>query len=83
MGRECQKIAVSPQTGTHSPALAKSWGRRLLSEYFGLALTILLVAFLAPFTPGLLNLANFLNVAGYLLPLLIVAIGMTVVMICR
>ena len=55
--------------------------RRSLSDYFGLALTILLLAALAPFTPGLLSKSNLLNVVAYLLPLLIVAIGMTLVMI--
>ena len=55
--------------------------RLLLSDYFGLALTLLLVIVLAPFTPGLLTQSNLLNILTYLLPLLVVAIGMTLVMI--
>ena len=51
------------------------------SEYLVFGLTVLLVAFLAPFTPGLVSIANLVNIAGYLLPLFIVAIGMTLVMI--
>jgi len=38
-------------------------------------------AALAPFTPGLGTSANLLNALGYLLPLFIVAVGMTLVMI--
>jgi ribose/xylose/arabinose/galactoside ABC-type transport system permease subunit len=57
------------------------WLRRSLSDYFGLALTVLLLCALAPFTPGLLSQSNLLNILTYLLPLLIVAIGMTLVMI--
>lgn len=57
------------------------WLRRLLSDYFGLALTMLLLCALAPFTPGLLSQSNLLNILSYLLPLLIVAVGMTLVMI--
>jgi ribose/xylose/arabinose/galactoside ABC-type transport system permease subunit len=55
--------------------------RLFLSEFFVLGLTVLLLAALAPFTSGLLKPANLLNVLGYLLPLFIVASGMTVVMI--
>lgn len=58
--------------------LLRAW---LLSEYFVLGLTLLLLVALAPFTPGLVSRANLLNILGYLLPLLIVAIGMTLVMI--
>lgn len=53
----------------------------LLSEYFVLGLTLLLLVALAPFTPGLVGGANLLNILGYLLPLFVVAIGMTLVMI--
>ncbi|MBC8002712.1 MAG: ABC transporter permease [Opitutaceae bacterium] len=55
--------------------------RWFLSEYLVLVLTILLIVVLAPFTPGLLTPANLLNILGYLLPLFIIAIGMTMVMI--
>lgn len=53
----------------------------ILSEYLVLGLTVAMFLALAPFTPGLASGANLLNILGYLLPLLIVAIGMTVVMI--
>lgn len=53
----------------------------LLSEYLVLGLTLLLLVALAPFTPGLVGSANLLNILGYLLPLFVVAIGMTLVMI--
>jgi ribose/xylose/arabinose/galactoside ABC-type transport system permease subunit len=51
------------------------------SEYLVLGLTIVLVAALAPFTPGLATTASALNILSYMLPLLVVAIGMTLVMI--
>ncbi len=53
----------------------------LLSEYFVLGLTLLLLAALAPFTPGLASGANLLSILGYLLPLFVLAIGMTLVLI--
>ena len=65
----------------NKPRTTTAMIRWLGSEYLVLALTILLLAVLAPFTPGLLDRANLLNILGYLLPLFIVAIGMTVVMI--
>lgn len=55
--------------------------RLFRSEYLVLALTVLLFVALAPFTPGLATSASLLNILGYLLPLFIVAIGMTLVMI--
>ena len=63
-----------PQTTNH-------FVRLIQSEYLVLALTVLLFLTLIPFTPGLATVANLLNVLGYLLPLFIVAIGMTLVMI--
>lgn len=53
----------------------------LLSEHLVLGLTVLLLVALAPFTPGLIGGANLLSILGYLLPLLVVATGMTLVMI--
>jgi len=53
----------------------------LLSDYLVLAFTVFWLAALGPFTPGLISTSNLLNVLGYLLPLLIVAIGLTMVMI--
>jgi ribose/xylose/arabinose/galactoside ABC-type transport system permease subunit len=55
--------------------------RSLLSEYFVLTLTLLLLLTLAPFTPGLVALNNLINIGSYLLPLFVVAAGLTVVMI--
>ena len=55
--------------------------RRLNSEYFVFGLTVLFFIVAAPFTPGLASTATLLNLLGYSLPLLIVAIGMTIVMI--
>ena len=52
-----------------------------LSEYLVLGLTVLLFLALAPVTPGLATSASLLNILGYMLPLLVVAIGMTLVMI--
>ena len=63
------------------PAALRSIRRWFLSEYLVLGLTALLFVVFAPFTPGLATRASFLNILGYLLPLFIVAIGMTVVMI--
>jgi ribose/xylose/arabinose/galactoside ABC-type transport system permease subunit len=52
-----------------------------LSEYLVLGLTAGLFVTLAPFTPGLATTASLLNILSYMLPLLVVAIGMTLVMI--
>jgi ribose/xylose/arabinose/galactoside ABC-type transport system permease subunit len=60
---------------------ARSISRLWLSEYLVLGLTVVLFVVLAPLTPGLATTAGLLNILGYLLPLFIVAIGMTVVMI--
>ena len=59
----------------------RSINRWFLSENLVLGLTVLLFLILAPFAPGLVGRANLLNILGYLLPLFIVAIGMTLVMI--
>ncbi len=65
----------------HAPRSTNKLRSLFLSEYLVLALTVLLFVALAPFTPGLASSANLLNIFGYLLPLFIVAIGMTLVMI--
>ena len=52
-----------------------------LSEYLVLGLTVALFATVAPLTPGLATTASLLNILSYMLPLLVVAIGMTLVMI--
>jgi len=66
---------------SQQPRGAQSYLRWFLSEYLVLGLTVLLFITLAPFTPGVATSSNLLNILGYLLPLLIVAIGMTLVMI--
>ena len=53
----------------------------LQSEYLILLLCGALILAVSPFTPGLLSSENFINVVGNLAPLLIVAVGMTVVLI--
>jgi ribose transport system permease protein len=55
--------------------------RALLSEYSILVLSLALVLALAPFAPSLLSRATGLNILSALLPLLVAAIGLTVVMI--
>ncbi len=55
--------------------------RLICSEYLVLFFSVVLVAALAPFTPGLLALDNFRNLLGNLAPLLVVAAGLTVVLI--
>jgi ribose/xylose/arabinose/galactoside ABC-type transport system permease subunit len=55
--------------------------RLIRSEYLVLLLCAVLVSALAPFTPGLLSSENFQNVLTNLLPLLVVAIGQTLVLI--
>jgi ribose/xylose/arabinose/galactoside ABC-type transport system permease subunit len=56
-------------------------GRLLRSEYFVLLLSGILFAILAPITPGLASTGNLANLAANLLPLLVVAIGQTLVLI--
>lgn len=72
--------AASASSGA-ARAFGNLWFRWKLADYFGLLLTALLLAICAPFTPGLLSPSNLLNLAAYLIPLLIVAIGITLVMI--
>ena len=55
--------------------------RALQSEYLVLFLCGILVVTLAPFTPGLFSSGNFNNVLANLLPLLVVAVGQTIVLI--
>ncbi|MES2705737.1 MAG: ABC transporter permease [Verrucomicrobiota bacterium] len=55
--------------------------RLVSSEFFVLALCVLLLAGLGPFTPGLLSAENLTNVLAAMLPLLLVAAGQTVVLI--
>lgn len=55
--------------------------RLIRSEYLVLIVCGVLVAALAPFTPGLISADNFGNVLANLLPLLVVAVGQTLVLI--
>ncbi len=59
----------------------KAWRNPLASEYSVLYLAILYFIALAPFTPGLASAENAANIFSNLLPLLIVALGQTVVLI--
>ncbi len=68
-------------TTNHEQQTTHNFVRLFLSEYLVLGLTALLFVALAPFTPGLISGANLLNILSYLLPLLVIAIGMTLVMI--
>ena len=74
MGGEIEKVS-------HETKNANTLFGWFLSEYLVLGLTVLLFAALAPFTPGLVTTSSLLNILAYLLPLLVVAIGMTLVMI--
>src|SRR4051812_48040055 len=73
---------MTPGVSTiHEPARAGFWNHWLLSDYLVLGLTLLLFCAFAPFTPGLATSESLLNIFSFLLPLLIVAVGMTLVMI--
>jgi ribose/xylose/arabinose/galactoside ABC-type transport system permease subunit len=60
---------------------AKALRNPFVSEYSIFYLTILYFLALAPFTPGLASAENLANIFSNLLPLLIVALGQTVVLI--
>jgi ribose/xylose/arabinose/galactoside ABC-type transport system permease subunit len=55
--------------------------RLLLSEYLVLWLSLIYFAALAPFTTGFASWSNFQTILAYLLPLLVVAVGLTLVLI--
>jgi ribose/xylose/arabinose/galactoside ABC-type transport system permease subunit len=55
--------------------------RALLSDYFVLGLCAVYAAAVAPFTPGFLSAGNWANILAAMLPLLIVALGQTIVLI--
>jgi ribose/xylose/arabinose/galactoside ABC-type transport system permease subunit len=57
--------------------------RWLFSEYIVLLLSAACFAGMLPFTPGLGSPANLANIVSAMLPLLIVAIGQTIVLISR
>src|SRR5262245_14040097 len=55
--------------------------RLIRSEFLVLLLSGVLLIALAPFTPGLVSTDNCINLLGNLAPLLVVAVGLTVVVI--
>jgi len=57
------------------------WRRAVLSEYFILYLSVAWFAALTPITPGFATAENLGNIFSSMLPLLVVAIGQTVVLI--
>lgn len=71
-------------TGTpthHAFRTANTVVHLVRSEYLVLLLCGVLFAALAPFTPGLASADNFTNLLGNLAPLLVVAVGQTLVLI--
>ena len=60
---------------------APLWKRALSSRHFVLPLCALYLAVLIPFEPGLASSRNLANVFSNMLPLLVVAIGQTLVLI--
>ncbi len=77
MARDAPRIEMRRSSGDNSATVK----RFLSSEYVVPGLTLVLWAVLAPFTPGLASRANLLNILAFLLPLFVVAVGMTLVMI--
>ena len=71
---------TAPTTANREPRSTNRF-RIIRSEYLVLLLCGLLFALLAPFTPGLASPENAGNLLGSLSPLLIVAIGQTIVLI--
>ncbi len=55
--------------------------RLLVSDYLVLGLCLIYFGALAPFTPGFASWSNLLTILAYLLPLLVVALGLTLVLI--
>jgi ribose/xylose/arabinose/galactoside ABC-type transport system permease subunit len=72
---------MSAPTTNNKQRTTNNFVRLLRSEYLVLLLCTVLFASLAPFTPGLASVGNVLNLLGNLLPLLVVAVGLTVVLI--
>ena len=61
--------------------ITESLRRTVQSDYLVLFLCIIYFAALAPFTPGFASVSNLQTVLAYLLPLLVVALGFTLVLI--
>ena len=87
MGRErspeiiVTTAATSPGSPTTTPSGWRLVRRVFLSEYLVLWLSLVYFAALAPFTPGFASWSNFQTILAYLLPLLVVAVGLTLVLI--
>lgn len=65
-----------------APPRALAWFRRFAaSEHLVLWLSVIYVAVLGPFTPGLLSAGNLVNVVISLLPLFLLALGQTFVLV--
>lgn len=63
-------------------AATPAWVRQALgSDYFVLGLCVAYAAVVAPFTPGFFTPENAVNILATMLPLLLVALGQTLVMI--
>ncbi|MEK7781830.1 MAG: ABC transporter permease [Verrucomicrobiota bacterium] len=73
--------ATSPGSPTTTPSGWRLVRRVFLSEYLVLWLSLVYFAALAPFTPGFASWSNFQTILAYLLPLLVVAVGLTLVLI--
>lgn len=73
----------SPATRTFAPGLrALAWARGVLfSDYLVLWLCLVYFVALAPFTPGFASLDNLRTILSYLLPILVVSVGLTLVLI--
>jgi len=64
------------------PSPTRAWAKRaLLSDYLVLWLCLAYFTALAPFTPGFASLGNLQTILAYLLPILTVAVGLTLVLI--
>jgi ribose transport system permease protein len=86
VGREHQEAAgqgmtLNPAAPERESRPATHWVRLFLSDYLVLVLVVLLFLGLVPFTPGLATTANLANILTSLLPLFVVAVGLTLVMI--
>src|SRR4051794_32746691 len=72
---------VAPSTTRVGPNTWNGTLHWLASDYLILALTVVLFVALAPFTPGLATGKGLINILSYLLPLVVVTIGMTLLML--
>lgn len=75
---ESSIMDVQPADAAKSPGPFK---RLLVSDYLVLGLCLIYFTALAPFTPGFASWSNLQTILAYLLPLLVVALGLTLVLI--